>query len=57
MKRGGDLAILLSWAPLIGDAIPLAAGGLGYSMPRFIVLSAIGRFCRYAILVVGYSAV
>lgn len=55
LARGGDLAVLLSWMPVIGDAIPLAAGALAYPMARFVVLSAVGRFARYSLLVLGFS--
>lgn len=47
----GGWAILLSWAPLIGDPITFIAGILKYDIKKFIVLVFLAKGIRYAFLV------
>lgn len=50
VRRHGSPALLLSWAPLIGDALCAAAGWLRLSWPACLFWMAIGKGLRYAIL-------
>jgi membrane protein YqaA with SNARE-associated domain len=47
LDRWGSPALLLSWAPLIGDALCLAAGWLRLHWLPCLVFMAIGKFGRY----------
>lgn len=49
-QRYGRWSLLLSWAPLIGDPLTVAAGVLREPFPRFVLLVAIAKTARYAIL-------
>lgn len=48
--RWGRWSLLLSWAPLGGDALTVAAGVLREPLWSFLVLVAIAKFGRYAVL-------
>lgn len=52
--KWGDLALLLSFLPVIGDPVTAAAGVIKYSFVRFILLVTIGKFFRYTIVYLGY---
>jgi membrane protein YqaA with SNARE-associated domain len=54
LQRFGAPALLLSWAPLVGDALCLAAGWLRVSPVKAALYLALGKGVRY--LVVGYAA-
>lgn len=47
MRRYGTPALLLAWAPIIGDALCLAAGWLRLNPWRAALFMAIGKFLRY----------
>ena len=49
-ERWGHWALLLSWAPVIGDPITLIAGMLREPFWRFMVLVTIAKTGRYAVL-------
>lgn len=49
----GVLALLLAWAPVVGDAICVAAGWLRLSIWRSTLLMATGKFIRYSLI--GYT--
>ncbi len=51
-QRYGVWSLLLSWVPLIGDPITFAAGFLHVRFPIFIVLVAIAKSARYAVVIV-----
>ena len=53
-RRYGAYSLLLSWVPIIGDPLTLVAGALRYNFYRFLVLVAVAKSARYAILIVGY---
>jgi membrane protein YqaA with SNARE-associated domain len=53
VRKYGTPALLLAWAPLIGDALCLAAGWLRLSWWQAALFMAIGKFARYAL--VAYS--
>ncbi len=50
VRRYGTTALLLAWAPLIGDALCLAAGWLRMSIWQSTLFMAIGKFARYALI-------
>ncbi len=49
VRRRGSPALLLAWAPLIGDALCLAAGWLRLNPFHAALFMAIGKFARYAL--------
>ncbi|MFU2486959.1 YqaA family protein [Thauera sp. WH-1] len=48
VQRWGSLSLLLSWAPLIGDALCAAAGVLRLNWLACLLWMAIGKGLRYA---------
>ena len=46
----GIFALLLSWAPIIGDPITFIAGILKYNFKVFFMVVLIAKFLRYALL-------
>ncbi|MDX6750293.1 YqaA family protein [Geminicoccaceae bacterium 1502E] len=48
--RFGWPLLLLSWLPVVGDAFTLAAGTLRMRLAPFLLLVAIGKGARYALL-------
>ena len=54
LRRFGEPALLLSWVPIIGDAIVALAGGLKMDFKRFSIWTAAGKLLRYA--AVGWTA-
>ena len=48
--RYGRWSLLLSWAPVIGDPITVAAGVLGEPLKSFLALVAIAKVARYLVL-------
>ncbi len=55
--RYGRLVLLLSWLPVIGDPLTLAAGLLRTPFPVFLVYVTIGKAARYAVLLWVWHAV
>lgn len=49
-RRWGHWSLLLSWAPIIGDPLTLAAGVLREPFWRFLLLVAIAKTGRYVVL-------
>lgn len=47
MHRYGSPALLLAWAPLIGDALCVAAGWLRLNVWAAVFFMAAGKFARY----------
>ena len=47
LQRYGTPVLLLAWAPLIGDALCLAAGWLRLNIWQVVLFMAIGKFLRY----------
>ena len=47
MRRHGTAALLLSWVPLIGDALCVAAGWLRINPWSSLLFMALGKFARY----------
>ena len=52
-NRYGTWVLLLAWVPVIGDPITLAAGALKTRFSRFLLLIAISKTGRYAVLLGG----
>ncbi len=48
--RYGRWSLLLSWAPLIGDPLTVAAGILREPLWSFLLLVATAKFARYTVL-------
>ena len=49
-ERWGKWSLLLSWMPVIGDPLTLAAGVLREPLPTFLALVTIAKVGRYAAL-------
>lgn len=56
LEKYGVWALLLAWVPLVGDALPVAAGWLRLSFWPALWMLAIGKCTRYGILLAGLSA-
>ena len=54
VRRHGSPALLLAWAPLIGDALCVAAGWLRLNAAYVALFMATGKFARY--LAVAWAA-
>lgn len=50
VQRYGALALLLSWVPLIGDALCAAAGWLRVRWWTAALAMALGKLARYAVI-------
>ena len=48
--RWGRWSLLLSWAPIIGDPLTLAAGVLREPLPSFLILVTVAKVGRYLIV-------
>ena len=51
--RYGIWALLLSWIPVLGDPLTIAAGALRVSVTRFLLLTGLGKVVRYGALLAG----
>lgn len=49
-QRYGVWSLLLAWAPIGGDALTFVAGVMRVRFDVFLVLTAVGKGARYAIL-------
>jgi membrane protein YqaA with SNARE-associated domain len=49
-QRYGRWSLLLSWAPIIGDALTVAAGYMREPLLRFVVIVLIAKLSRYLVL-------
>lgn len=50
VRKFGTPVLLLSWVPLIGDALCLAAGWLRLNPWQAVLYIAIGKFARYWVI-------
>lgn len=57
IRRYGSLSLLLSWVPIIGDALPLAAGWLRLKFFPCVICLFIGKAARYWILLLLWQNV
>lgn len=55
-RRWGRWSLLLSWAPLVGDALTVAAGVLREPFWSFLVLVAIAKTGRYTVLALATAS-
>lgn len=49
-RRYGTWSLLLSWIPILGDPLTLVAGAAGVHIVPFLLLVAIGKGARYAVV-------
>jgi membrane protein YqaA with SNARE-associated domain len=49
-KRFGSWSLLFAWLPVVGDPLTFAAGVLRVNFWLFLILVAIGKTARYAII-------
>jgi len=47
----GGWTLLLSWVPIIGDPLTFVAGVLRYNFKRFVLIVAVAKGTRYAIVI------
>ena len=52
--RWGKWALLLSWAPFIGDPLTFAAGAFRMNLPAFILIACTLRIARYVLFTLFY---
>src|SRR5215470_9055143 len=53
LARYGPAALLLSWAPVVGDALCVASGWLRQNAVAAMIFIAVGKFARYWVLAEG----
>ncbi len=53
--RYGLWSLLFAWLPVVGDALTLVAGALRVRFLPFVVLVAIGKAARYAMILFGFA--
>lgn len=53
-RRYGAWSLLLSWLPVVGDPLTVAAGALRVGWLRFLVLVSLGKAGRYAFLAAAF---
>jgi len=54
-RRWGKWSLLLSWAPVVGDALTVIAGMLRVAFPTFITLVTIAKAGRYGIIALAVA--
>jgi membrane protein YqaA with SNARE-associated domain len=55
-QRFGKWSLLLSWVPLIGDGLTVAAGVLRVKILPFLLIVGMAKFMRYAAVLWGVAA-
>jgi membrane protein YqaA with SNARE-associated domain len=55
LRRFGPVALLLSWVPVIGDGLCVAAGWLRQGVFTATVFIALGKLARYWVLAAGLA--
>ncbi len=53
-EKWGGWVLLLSWMPIIGDPLTFIAGVLRYDLKKFVMIVAVAKGVRYAVLTGGY---
>jgi membrane protein YqaA with SNARE-associated domain len=53
--RWGKWSLLLAWTPFLGDPLTVVAGVLRVNLGVFVLLVAIGKVARYAVVVATYG--
>ncbi|GJL76539.1 YqaA family protein [Nitrosomonas sp.] len=57
VRNHGAPVLLLSWTPVIGDALCVAAGWLRVNWLTAMILMAVGKFARYWIVATATNSV
>ncbi len=57
IQKYGVWALLMSWVPFVGDGLAIAAGWLRLNFWLASLMLVLGKFARYAVLVLGFFAV
>ena len=57
IRKYGAPALLLSWVPLLGDAIVAAAGAARMRFVPFSIWTIAGKAARYAVLAIATDAI
>ncbi len=55
LAKWGEWALLLAWLPIVGDALPLAAGWLRISWFKSLIFIFVGKAMRYTALAFGFA--
>jgi membrane protein YqaA with SNARE-associated domain len=55
VRRYGYPILLFAWVPVIGDALPLAAGWLRFAPWRSALALALGKLFRYLVVAGGWT--
>lgn len=55
INRYGSPALLLSWVPIIGDALVVLAGAARMPFGRFAVWTTIGKAARYVVVALALA--
>lgn len=50
LQRYGSPSLLLAWLPIVGDALPLAAGWLRIGFCKALLWISLRKFLRYALV-------
>ncbi len=56
LQKYGTSLLFFSFVPIIGDALPLAAGWLRLSVWRSLFFIGLGKFSRYGVILLGWWA-
>jgi membrane protein YqaA with SNARE-associated domain len=56
-RRYGRWSLLLSWTPILGDALTVAAGALREPFVTFLLLVTVAKAGRYAVLAATVTSV
>ncbi|STZ76179.1 YqaA family protein [Bergeriella denitrificans] len=54
-RRYGTWSLLLAWLPVIGDALPLAAGWLRLDWKKCALMLIAGKLMRYGVIGLGVA--
>lgn len=54
-ERWGVWALLFAWLPVVGDALPVAAGWLRIGWVKSLIFIFVGKALRYGALALGFS--
>jgi len=55
LQKYGSPALLLSWVPVIGDPLCVAAGWLRFNFLAATLFIALGKFVRYWVIAVAFT--
>ncbi len=52
-RRYGVWSLLFAWLPFVGDTLTVVAGAARVPFGQFVLLVAIGKAARYAVIIAG----